>query len=91
MLGELEQMRADQRKLLAQRDEWRARAAAFQAELSEVRVAKNSARQQDRYRRLKNLVARDLHPDRATNATERVVRQEIFKSVWAGIEEIDRA
>jgi len=45
-----------------------------------------------RYRRLRAMIIRELHPDHAAGgAIDRAQRSELFKVIWPKMEEIDRA
>jgi hypothetical protein len=45
-----------------------------------------------RYRRLRALILRELHPDHAPAGTiDWALRGELFKAIWPKVEEIDRA
>ena len=65
-----------------------AAAAEALARLAEAERHQGAARQFDE---LKRCLARELHPDLAgTDASERCFREQIFKSVWSRLAEIER-
>jgi hypothetical protein len=60
------------------------------------KVGTNSVRgddgSQDRYRRLKRMLAAEFHPDNCrVDGIEKIVRTELFKNIWPKVENIDRS
>jgi hypothetical protein len=73
--------------LAIERDAWKVKAQA--------REATSPAEPSDtgeKYRALKKFIAREFHPDNVrADGIERLVRAEVFKTIWAEIEAIERA
>ena len=68
---------------IRQREEWRARALAAEAERD------RHAGDHDRFDALRRLIARKLHPDYADGGDlEKLLRQEFFKRIWPEIERL---
>jgi hypothetical protein len=69
---------------------WEQRAASAKARVNEL--AKHQFAQSlpdDRFQRLHALLARELHPDHSkTEGIERIIRTELFKTLWPQIERI---
>lgn len=75
------------RALTIERDAWKAKAEA-RAASGEGEPADNG----EKYRALKKFIAREFHPDQVrADGIERLVRTEVFKTIWAHIEELERA
>ena len=66
--------------------EWRRRALIAEALLRKGRPTQATA--DNRFRRLRTLLAKELHPDHASTRT--VERAELFKVLWPEIEAIER-
>ncbi len=74
------------RALTIERDAWKAKAEARSAS-DAVEPGDNG----DRYRALKKFIAREFHPDQVrADGIERLVRTEVFKTIWAQIEALER-
>jgi hypothetical protein len=72
--------------LTIERDAWKAR-----AQIREETAASEPADGGEKYRALKKFIAREFHPDQVrADGIERLVRTEVFKTIWAHIEEIER-
>lgn len=73
--------------LTIERDAWKARAQS-----REANAANEPADGGEKYRALKKYIAREFHPDQVrADGIERLVRTEVFKTIWAHIEEIERS
>ena len=73
--------------VIAQREEWRARALGAEGLLEAERNRHASG--QARFDALRRLVAKELHPDFCTGGQlEKLMRQECFKKLWPRIEEL---
>jgi hypothetical protein len=72
---------------------WERAAAAQAAELQNLQASRPSGgANDDRFRRLRALILKELHPDHAApGSVDRALRGEVFKSIWPKLEEIDRA
>jgi len=82
-------LRAAGRVVIAQREEWKARALAAEKELA-ARAADDRPRTATgRYVKLKRAIAQVLHPDGHPAGPDRAVREELFKALWRRVEEID--
>jgi hypothetical protein len=76
--------------VIAQREEWKARALVAEQKVADLtaQLANRRATRDDRFRALRRLVARELHPDFCDNGgIEKLIRAEFFKRLWP---EIDR-
>ncbi len=74
------------RALTIERDAWKAR-----AQIREESAANAPADGGEKYRALKKFIAREFHPDQVrADGIERLVRTEVFKTLWAHIEELER-
>ncbi len=72
--------------LTIERDAWKAR-----AQIREESAVSEPSDGGERYRALKKFIAREFHPDQVrADGIERLVRTEVFKTIWAHIEEIER-
>lgn len=72
--------------LTIERDAWKAR-----AQIREGMAVSEPADGGEKYRALKKFIAREFHPDQVrADGIERLVRTEVFKTIWAHIEEIER-
>ncbi|MDP2802069.1 MAG: hypothetical protein Q8O26_09315 [Phreatobacter sp.] len=73
--------------LTIERDAWKAR-----AQIREESVVSEPSDGGEKYRALKKFIAREFHPDHVrADGIERLVRTEVFKTIWAHIEDIERA
>lgn len=73
--------------LTIERDAWKAR-----AQIREESAVSEPADSGEKYRALKKFIAREFHPDHVrADGIERLVRTEVFKTIWAHIEDIERA
>jgi hypothetical protein len=64
-------------------------ARAEVAMMVEARVAL-AAQGPDRYKMLRQIIVKRLHPDISSSPEERVYREKMFKSIWQDIEAIDK-
>jgi hypothetical protein len=84
---DLAKLKALCQALVIERDAWKVRAQA-----RETAAASEPAGNDEKYRALKKFIAREFHPDNVrADGIERLVRTEVFKTIWAQIEEIERA
>ncbi|AVO45342.1 hypothetical protein [Phreatobacter cathodiphilus] len=75
------------RTLTIERDAWKAR-----AQIREESAANAPVDNGEKYRALKKFIAREFHPDQVrADGIERLVRTEVFKTIWAHIEELERS
>lgn len=85
--SDLARLEALCRALTIERDAWKAR-----AQIREESAANAAGDGGDRYRALKRFIAREFHPDQVrADGIERLVRTEVFKTLWAHIEELERS
>jgi hypothetical protein len=63
---------------------------AEMAQIVEARVALAASQGPDRYKMLRQLIVKRLHPDISSSPQERVYRETMFKSIWQDIEVIDK-
>jgi len=75
-------------------DRWRRVADMLQTELSAARERRSLpvSKPEERYRRIKTLLGKSLHPDnsRGVSSEEAQLREKIFKELWPQIELIER-
>jgi hypothetical protein len=84
---DLAKLKALCQALVIERDAWKAR-----AQIRETAAAAEPSGSDEKYRALKKFIAREFHPDNVrADGIERLVRTEVFKTIWAHIEEIERA
>ena len=79
------------RKVIAQREEWKARALVAEQKVTDLtaQLANRRATRDDRFDALRRLVARELHPDFCDNGgIEKLIRAEFFKRLWPEIERL---
>jgi hypothetical protein len=93
-IAELEGMLSHlrQRGLLAvaQRNQWEKRALAAEEKLANADSAQGGPNK--KYEHLRRFLAKEFHPDHTSSSgIEKLVRTEIFKMVWAKVEELDRS
>jgi hypothetical protein len=73
--------------VIAQREEWKARALAAEEFLESERD--RHATGQGRFDALRRLIAKELHPDACDGGQlEKLIREEFFKKVWPEIERL---
>lgn len=85
-----------------QRDEWKREAERLREELDNSRsqmanmltngatLSPGTAAAPDRYRQVRQIIARRLHPDVPGSDDEKAYREKLFKSIWQEIEVLDR-
>ena len=93
-IAELEGMLSDLRErgrlAVALRDQWERRALAAESKLTNSNDAQDGL--DKKYEQLRRFLAKEFHPDHTISAgIEKLVRTEIFKMVWAKVEELDRS
>jgi hypothetical protein len=66
------------------------KARAEMAQMVEARVALAALQGPDRYKMLRQIIVKRLHPDISSSPQERVYREAMFKSIWQDIEVIDK-
>ena len=79
------------RKVIAQREEWKARALTAEQNAMDltVQLANRQSTRDDRFQALRRLVARELHPDFCqSGGVEKIIRAEFFKKLWPEIERL---
>jgi hypothetical protein len=78
-------LRRKGKRVVADRDQWEARARQLDTELK-------NAHEDTRFRALKVAITRICHPDNYSSSgkLEALVRAEIFKELWAELEKIER-
>jgi hypothetical protein len=75
--------------VVAQREEWRTRALAGEDKAAELATQLSHQPRDDRFDRLRRIVARELHPDFCTGGSvEKALRAEFFKALWPEIERL---
>jgi hypothetical protein len=83
---DLAKLQALCRALVIERDAWKAKAEA-RTTGGDGEPADNA----EKYRALKKFIAREFHPDQVrADGIERLVRTEVFKTIWAHIEALER-
>jgi len=80
-----------------QREEWEREAVNAREALESARddmrsmaQNKSTANGADRYRQLRQVVVRRLHPDVPGTPDEKRVREQLFKQIWKEVEHLDR-
>ena len=82
-----------------QREEWKKEAEALREQLSETRVEvanlmearmANSPGGADRYKQIRQVIVRRLHPDIPGSEDEKAYREKLFKMIWKEIEVLDK-
>ena len=96
--GEVRDLRASVSRLqnagktiIAQREEWKAQALVAEQKVTDLtaQLANRRATRDDRFDALRQLVARELHPDFCDNGgIEKLIRAEFFKRLWPEIERL---
>jgi hypothetical protein len=85
--AQIKRLQAAGKTVIAQREEWKARALAGEEFLESERD--RHATSQGRFDALRRLIAKELHPDACDGGQlEKLIREEFFKRVWSRIEEI---
>ena len=83
---EAERLRRRGKEAVFQRDKAEARAIAAEAKIADVSPGRDR-----RFDELRRVLARELHPDHAeADGIEKLVRAEIFKTLWPQIERIGK-
>jgi hypothetical protein len=96
MVKENERLRELLRTIHQQRESWKVRALAAEAELLEAtaKIGNNGGGQNVRdlrYAALRRYLAKQFHPDYApSQGIEKIVRNEIFKEIWGEIDRLDQ-
>ena len=78
-------------KVIAQREEWKARALVAEQKVTDLtaQLANRRATRDDRFDALRRLVARNFTQTSATNGgIEKLIRAEFFKRLWPEIERL---
>jgi hypothetical protein len=92
-LAELENtiatLRLKGKRVVADRDKWEEVARHREGEIAQLR---NRGGNDDKFRRMKAIISRRLHPDgdKGLGEIERIARTVIFKEIWPEIVKIDR-
>jgi hypothetical protein len=80
-----------------QREEWEREALSARGQLEQARddiktmtQNKTASQGSDRYRSLRQVIVRKLHPDAPGTPEEKRVREQIFKTIWKEVEHLDR-
>jgi hypothetical protein len=82
-----------------QREEWKREAELLKEQLEAVRVEaaqmaearlNQSGSGVDRYKQVRQIIVRRLHPDIAGTDEEKSYREKLFKTIWSEIELLDR-
>ncbi len=82
-----------------QREEWKKEAESLREQLSETRVEvanlmearmANSPGGTDRYKAIRQVIVRRLHPDIPGSDEEKAYREKLFKMIWKEIEILDK-
>jgi hypothetical protein len=85
--AQIKRLQAAGKTVIAQREEWKARALAGEEFLESERD--RHATGQNHFDALRRLIAKELHPDACDGGQlEKLIREEFFKRVWSRIEEI---
>jgi hypothetical protein len=85
--AQIKRLQAAGKTVIAQREEWKARALAGEEFLESERD--RHATSQGRFDALRRLIAKELHPDACDGGQlEKLIREEFFKRVWSRIEAI---
>ena len=82
-----------------QRDEWQKEAESLRQELettrTEIRYAAEArgalSSGPDRYKQVRQIIVRRLHPDVFGTDEEKKYREKLFKTIWGEIEQLDKA
>lgn len=87
----IDRLRAAGRKIIEQRDSWERRALNDEREISKVAPKDSINDNADgQYLKFKRIIAKELHPDNQASGIEKIVKAEIFKVIWAKVEDIDK-
>ena len=82
-----------------QREEWKREAETLKEQLEAVRVEAAQIAEArlnqagpgvDRYKQVRQIIVRRLHPDIAGTDDEKAYREKMFKTIWSEIEILDR-
>ncbi len=81
-----------------QREEWKREAELLKEQLAATRVEAaqlvearlNQTPGVDRYKQVRQIIVRRLHPDIAGTDEEKAYREKLFKTIWSEIEILDR-
>lgn len=86
----IQRLKSSGRKLIEQRDTWKAKAADLQAQIENIRINSNSGNH-NRWGELRKFIANEFHPDK-NNASgiERLIKEEVFKILWGKISELEK-
>ncbi len=81
-----------------QRDEWQKEAESLRQEMETMRAdlrngaaARSALLGGDRYKQVRQIIVRRLHPDVFGTAEEKQYRETLFKTIWGEIEQLDKA
>ncbi len=92
LTAKVKRLQSAGKTVIAQREEWRKRALAAEAQAMDLtsKIARHqSTTADDRFDKVRRLIAKELHPDFCTaGAIEKTVRQEFFKKLWPEIERL---
>jgi hypothetical protein len=79
-------------KATAEAESWKRRAVAAETRANDLAAAQPAQLAPDhRFRQLRALLARELHPDHTkADGIERIIRSELFKSLWPEVEKIEQ-
>jgi hypothetical protein len=85
--AQIKRLQAAGKTVIAQREEWKARALAGEEFLESERDRPGTSR--GRFDALRRSIAKELHPDACDGGQlEKLIREEFFKRAWSRIEEI---
>jgi hypothetical protein len=82
-----------------QREEWKREAEGLKEQLENVRVEATQIAEArlnqagsggDRYKQVRQIIVRRLHPDIPGSDEEKAYREKMFKTIWSEIEVLDR-
>jgi hypothetical protein len=87
--AKIKRLREAGKIVIVQRDEWRIRALSGEGKAAELAAQLSRQPHDDRFDRLRRIVARELHPDFCTGGSvEKALRAEFFKALWPEIERL---
>jgi hypothetical protein len=85
-------LQSTRKDAVEQREHWRRRAIRAEARLSGPEAPVSGGAADARYPALRRFLAKRFHPDHAPGSgIEKIVRNEVFKEIWAEIGRIDAA
>jgi hypothetical protein len=85
--SQVKRLQAAGKTIIAQREQWKARALAAEEQLDSERSRRSKG--DDRFDTLRRLIAKELHPDFCNGGQlEKLLRQECFKKLWPEIERL---